>query len=340
MKEMVIVEDYNNISKQELVKEIDMLKEVIKLLKEEKDQEELLTFPWIGNLGNWHWNVQTDTLICNKQKYVELGYSQEEVPDKLGFKFFTSKLHPDDYEKVMENMESHLKGDTEAYEVEYRIQTKSGEWIWYYDRGKATKRDSDGNAILLSGIVFNVTEKNKMKLLIEQQNKKLKEQNKQLKEIVDYDCLTNTFNRRALLKKLDVEMEKALDNGSKLSIVMMDIDKFSLVNNMHGHLVGDRVLEETTETIKGNMLGKDILGRYGGEEFLVILPNTGKDKAIIVAERIREAIEGNVFTKGVQITISGGVEEYDGGTIESFIDKADGHLYKAKESGRNKICYN
>ena len=119
----------------------------------------------------------------------------------------------------------------------------------------------------------------------------------------------------------------------------MDIDRFKMVNDSKGHLVGDKVLVQVSETIKKNMLGTDFVGRYGGEEFLIILPKTSREEAYIVGERIRKSIKDEEFANGTRITISGGVKEYEDESIDAFIDEADKYLYHAKENGRNKIVY-
>ena len=323
---------YKEISKELLIEKIEELDILVGALRQEKNDTELLKFPWVGNLGHWHWNVKANSVICNDAKILALNYSKEEIPKEIGFEFFTSKLHPEDYENVMENMREHLIGNIAVHEVEYRIQTKEGGWKWYYDRGKIVKRDDKNKPLLLSGIVFDITEKKEMELLIKRQNEKLE-------ELVRFDYLTKALNRRGLVKELKSQVSISKQNKEKLSIIMMDIDKFKVVNDTKGHLVGDKVLIQVSETIKKNMLGTDFVGRYGGEEFLIILPKTSREEAYIVGERIRKSIKDEEFANGTRITISGGVKEYEGESIDAFIDEADKYLYHAKENGRNKIVY-
>lgn len=326
------MDKYKNSSKEELIERIKELEYFNEALKEEKNQEELLTFPWAGNLGHWYWNVKTNSVVGNDQKVLALNYDKEDIPKEIGFEFFTSKLHPEDYERVMDNMRDHLLGNTDAFEVEYRIKTKNGSWKWYYDRGKITKRDDNNEPVLLAGIVFDITEKKDIEQLIKRQNKKLV-------ELVNFDYLTKILNRRGLLNRLENEIDIAIANKENLSIIMLDIDKFKLVNDKQGHLVGDKVLKQIARNIKKNVLGTDIVGRYGGEEFLVILPNTDEKQAYCVAERIRKNIQSEQFTNGIRLTISGGVKQYHNESIIGFIDQADKYLYKSKENGRNQISY-
>lgn len=324
---------YHNISEENLIQKIEELECLLDALKQEKDQEELLKFPWVGNLGHWYWNVKTNNVVCNDKKVLALNYTKEEIPENMGFEFFTSKLHPEDYEIVMDNMRQHLYGNTDVYEVEYRIQAKDGSWKWYYDRGKVTKRDEKNKPILVAGIVFDITEKKEMELFIQKQNKKLL-------EIVNLDYLTNVLNRRALYEELKSEINISNKDNRKLTIIMMDIDYFKAVNDTHGHLVGDLVLKQVAEVIKSNLLERHILGRYGGEEFLVILPNSNKEQGHIIAERIRQGIENSQFVHNIRLTISGGLKEYSKEPINILLDEADKCLYKAKNSGRNQISCN
>lgn len=324
------MDKYKDHSRDDLIKKVEELELLVEALKDDKDHEELLIFPWTGNLGHWYWNIKTDKLICNDKKITTLNYRRDEVPEDIGHEFFISRLHPDDYEMVMEDMREHLSGKTQAYEVEYRIRTKEGNWKWYYDIGKVTKKDEEGKPVLLAGIVFDITEKKEMELLV-------KEQNENLEKMVNLDYLTKVFNRRAIQRKLESEIAKSEKNKEKLSIIMIDIDEFKSVNDHHGHLVGDLVLKRIAKSIKKSLLGSDIVGRYGGEEFLVILPNTNREEARIVGERIRENIKKEQFTNGVRVTISGGVKEYNRESINKFLDEADKSLYYAKKRGRNKV---
>lgn len=326
------MDKYSDYSREDLINKIKELEHFITALKKEKDHEELLDFPWVGNLGNWCWNVQTDRLICNDQKILALNYTKDDIPEELGFEFFTSKLHPEDYDRVMDDMRQHLLCNTDAYEVEYRIKTKEGNWKWYYDIGKVTKRDKDNSAILVAGIVFDITRKKEMKLLIEEQNKKLL-------ELVNFDHLTNILNRKSLYEKLEVELVLCKKNNSKLSVAMMDIDRFKKVNDTYGHIAGDLVIKQVSDIIQCNLSERDFVGRYGGEEFLIVFPESDIKKAFTTTEKIRKDIENSQFTDGIEITISGGLKEYNNESIEIFIDKSDKYLYKAKKNGRNRIIY-
>jgi diguanylate cyclase (GGDEF)-like protein len=121
------------------------------------------------------------------------------------------------------------------------------------------------------------------------------------------------------------------------------VDHFKEFNDRYGHLVGDALLVETADTIKENLRQIDLLGKYGGEEFCVILTETDLDSAKFAAERIRQAIETktvSVYDESLKITISIGISAFPDNAedLNSLIDKADSALYKAKEQGRNRVC--
>ncbi len=158
-----------------------------------------------------------------------------------------------------------------------------------------------------------------------------------LEKMAVTDELTGLFNRRHIFRRVSDEAEKNQRYNSNFSIVMLDIDKFKSINDTYGHPHGDMVLNKVSESIRKSIRAVDIAGRYGGEEFLVILPEVGVRGAAAVAERIRVSVESLKDLKDdMNVTISGGIAEY-AGSIEETIKKADLLLYKAKEEGRNRI---
>ena len=139
---------------------------------------------------------------------------------------------------------------------------------------------------------------------------------------------------------MDVNIKKYELYEDIFSLLMLDIDYFKNVNDTYGHDVGDYVLKELCSTIKNMIRKTDIFGRWGGEEFLLILPNTNKDEAISIATKIRNIIENHKFDYIPQVTISIGVSVYnEKSRKEIFLKKVDDALYKAKSSGRNCVEY-
>ena len=164
----------------------------------------------------------------------------------------------------------------------------------------------------------------------------------ELERLANFDSLTGLHNRRAILRRLDEEIKRASRYKEELCLLMLDIDHFKNVNDQYGHLSGDEVLQEVATLVQQNIRDTDTTGRYGGEEFITILPETNLSSALNVAERTRKLIatsemkdsERNVFN----ITVSQGLSSYKPGDDGySLISRADDALYRAKENGRNRV---
>jgi len=155
------------------------------------------------------------------------------------------------------------------------------------------------------------------------------------------DGLTGVHNKRYLLDALDREIPRARRHQRPLSLVMFDIDYFKKINDTYGHLAGDFVLKDLAQLILGRIRPDDVLGRYGGEEFAILLPETPLDGALRIAEEVRERVEAHPFVferERIHVTISCGVAELsDGWEVTQFIKAADEGLYEAKRGGRNKV---
>ncbi len=163
------------------------------------------------------------------------------------------------------------------------------------------------------------------------------------KKLAEIDGLTGASNRRHLFEVAAFEWERAVDNGLPLALLMVDIDNLKIINDNYGHLAGDETIKFVADRIHNAIKGRDTLGRYGGEEFCVILPDTSKDAAFIIAERIRKEIEDKkilVDRQGeIRCTVSIGIAVYSGEEKEfvDLIDKADNMLYRAKDYGKNRV---
>jgi diguanylate cyclase (GGDEF)-like protein len=156
------------------------------------------------------------------------------------------------------------------------------------------------------------------------------------------DSLTGVLNRRAIMERIEYEIERAKRYGSGLSIVICDLDYFKEVNDTYGHAVGDGVLRSLTGTISGALRSADIAGRYGGDEFILILPETQIEVAEVVAERVREAVkeaEIRIGSEKINISLSLGVTAYEYPTddADELIKRADSALYMSKNEGRNRV---
>lgn len=168
--------------------------------------------------------------------------------------------------------------------------------------------------------------------------------NRRLEELATTDSLTRLLNRRALLERLSVELDRARRFKQQLSLLMVDIDHFKSVNDQHGHLVGDGILREMGTLLTGGVRTVDVVARYGGEEFVLILPETAIDGAVVFAERLRERVAEHRFDLGIEpifhLTCSVGVATFPSPRVASTEDlfaRADEALYRAKSGGRNQV---
>jgi diguanylate cyclase (GGDEF)-like protein len=164
----------------------------------------------------------------------------------------------------------------------------------------------------------------------------------EIQELAMTDSLTKIFNRRKFYELADNEFSRSQRYNHPLSVIMMDIDKFKLVNDTYGHAAGDQVLIRIAETCTGSMRTIDILARYGGEEFVVMLPETTAQEADLTAERIRLLVARTPIKIGestIHVTLSFGVVELDQTckNIEELMDRSDQAMYASKNSGRNRV---
>jgi diguanylate cyclase (GGDEF)-like protein len=173
--------------------------------------------------------------------------------------------------------------------------------------------------------------------------KKLSEAQMHLKQISITDELTGLRNRRYIFERLDEEFERARRSGHPLSLIMLDIDHFKRINDTYGHLFGDLVLQATAARIKLSLRKHDLVGRIGGEEFLVICPDSSNADTLVVAERIRAVVNDAVISNEVheiQVALSAGVTDLKDAdrSFEKLFSRADSALYLAKEQGRNRVA--
>lgn len=173
--------------------------------------------------------------------------------------------------------------------------------------------------------------------------KRVEEQRLTLERLARHDELTGLFNRRELLERLGQEMIRAHRYGNRLSLLMIDLDHFKRVNDTYGHIMGDLVLSTVSGVIRKVTRNSDIPGRLGGEEFCVVIPETGLEDARVLAERLRKRVSEEVYCGSGQeefhVTCSIGIADIDASCqgVNDFIEKADRALYSAKHCGRNQV---
>jgi diguanylate cyclase (GGDEF)-like protein len=171
--------------------------------------------------------------------------------------------------------------------------------------------------------------------------RKLAESMEQIQQLVSYDELTKALNRRALIARLDQERARAERTGQGFSVALLDLDRFKAVNDMHGHAVGDAVLRRFAQAVHDTMRETDVFGRYGGEEFMMILTGTDSEAAASAVDRVRaevQAREWGDLAPGLAVTVSAGVACWRRGeSVAQLLHRADTALYEAKHGGRNQV---
>lgn len=198
--------------------------------------------------------------------------------------------------------------------------------------------DTGGKTALICITIADMTEAAQSQKIVNE----VTDANKALQLLTNYDALTSIYNRGFIEKQLETEFSKAQRYGNVFSLVMFDLDHFKHVNDTYGHLAGDEVLKCVSKKVSGLLRGTDALGRYGGEEFIIILTQTNEENAIVLADRIRECIEQMTISSceyAIKATVSMGVVQYriDLRDYLQMLHEADIALYNSKKQGRNRV---
>jgi diguanylate cyclase (GGDEF)-like protein len=262
--------------------------------------------------------------------------------------------HPEIFHKAFREKCRSLVG-LEAQAIERILKTVhteigriANEFGIKIDNPKSVEEILQEANIALSLMNLNYEQMNKAlvatKLELQKLTRELAEKNRRLEKLAHIDGLTEVYNHRYFQNYLEKEVSRADRNEKSISLVMIDVDHFKAFNDVHGHLAGDFILKELCRLIQGKLREYDLLSRYGGEEFAVVLPETEKADAETVAEKLRQSIEDHLFAgpEGeYQITVSMGVASIqpvkDTFKRNDLIDFADRAMYESKRKGRNRV---
>lgn len=292
-----------------------------------RDHEERLSLATLHNgVGIWDWNLQTLEMIWDDSMYALYHIRREDFSGSE--EAWRQSLHPEDLERGDKEVGAALSGE-KPFNTVFRVCWPTGE-VRYIKAIAKVFRDDLGNPLRMLGTNIDITERQLLQIELERQ--------------AHIDYLTSVSNRRHFMEQAELEFNRAIRYGNLLSILMMDIDFFKQINDAHGHKAGDTVLKKLAEVCRQTLREVDIIGRLGGEEFAVLLPETDPEKAAEVAERLRVSLENAKvpLEEGppLHFSVSIGVASLTSNDLnfDVLLNLADNALYEAKESGRNRVC--
>jgi len=273
--------------------------------------------------------VEDGKFSYSNAKFNEIfGYSAEEVKE-IGPLQVTVE---DDRALVEEKVRKRLSGELDRVEYVFRGLRKDGETV---NIECHSSRMAVGPRSFLVSLILDITERTRAE-------SKVRALQELLQEESTHDSLTGLYNRRYLDEVFGPEVDRAEKAGRPVSVIIGDLDHFKTVNDHYGHLAGDEVLRDFSALMKQHARAGDICCRYGGEEFLLVLPGVKQDDAVVRAEQLRRAIAAATMTHGesrITVTASFGVACFPqhGRSCDSLVAAADAALYAAKAGGRNRV---
>lgn len=296
----------------------------------------------IENIKDIVWEMDIDFIytFVSPTAFETTGYRSEELIGTSMLEYLT----PESRENIMIhwkiNQLKRINGELKTitlYDLEFI--SKSGDIIWFEVSSKPIIRN--GEIVGYIGSSRDISEKkeyeNELKIYIDE----LKRTNVKLNELATLDTLTGAYNRRNFENFFSEAVLKKEKFDTPFSIIMFDIDHFKHINDLYGHNKGDHILFELADLVRHTIRESDLLFRWGGDEFIILLSGVKSTNAYKVAEKVRAAIESYDFgLPGKDVTVSMGVGEYQkGDNVYQFIACTDSALLKAKSNGRNKVEY-
>ena len=304
--------------------------------------------------GIWDWNANTGFVYRNRGWYEMLGYTPHGLDNNV--LTWENLIHPDDYPLVMQKFDDHLQQRTPQYRAQYRCRMQDGSYTRIEDSGYVVARNADGSVARMIGAHRSTEHQQRLVEQLEQQNKslaaiidertrELSRVNQQLqvqlaenRKLAESESLTGIANRYRLETALPLECERAQRFRQPLALIAMDIDDFKCINDHYGHALGDAALVQVVETLKRCVREGDLLARWGGDEFIMLLPDTPLTTARVIAETIRFELENLAPVGDYQVTLSFGVvQRFDDEQKTGLLARADQALYRSKTVGKNMI---
>lgn len=323
-----LLNDFGKISSLLVLIDITPQIELSQLLSQERLRLEQIIAS--TQLGTWEWNISDGHLILNDRWASICGYTLSEL-QPISIDTWTQLAHPDDLNISELALQRHFRKETEYYECECRVKHRDGHWVWVLDRGKVIQWNPDGTPQLMFGTHTDISVHKAME--------------EKIREAAIRDPLTNIYNRRFFFDQLQICIAETERTHIPFSIAILDIDFFKHINDQHGHPAGDQVLIDFTRIIAGQIRAYDLLGRYGGEEFIILFRGIGEQTALERVRHILDTVRSAIIyhnSATITFTFSAGVVGSDNlpsqqYSLETLIDLADQRLYFAKNQGRNRV---
>lgn len=286
-----------------------------------ESEERLKAAHSLINLGCWDWDLKTNKQVWSHETYRIFGIDPKEEATR---ELFEKLTHPDDREHIATLTRNGLKEGAD-FTFESRIIRPDGV-IRYVSTHVGIKSDEKGNRVRLLGTNQDITEQKMAEMLINHQ--------------AFHDPLTELANRTKLNHTLELALEQGLLYERPFAILWIDLDYFKLINDTHGHLMGDTVLKTVAKRLIAQVRASDLVARVGGDEFVIVLEDVGDAKRLeSVARKILKALLKPILHDDISLqmgaSIGGALYPEHGDDIESLFKHADAALYRVKESGRN-----
>ncbi|MBT8142932.1 MAG: diguanylate cyclase [Gammaproteobacteria bacterium] len=279
----------------------------------------------------WLASIDMKTLHYVNQAFLDTwGISKQQVASGEANNLL-DRVHPDDQEKVRELIENG-PGENDSYVHNFRLLHEDGSVRYLEDRGTIL-RDARGEARFVLGTHRDMTERVTYTSKLETLNQELQEAYEQVTRLNQYDPLTGAMNRRAILKNIANSFYQFKRYEIPASIIYIDLNRFKEVNDDHGHLAGDMVLKNFVQTMQERIRESDVLGRMGGDEFLLLLPGTTGDNAIQFLNKAPQSFDTSIEDgKILRLHFAAGIAEldYTMQSLDAWIDVADQNMYQQK----------
>jgi diguanylate cyclase (GGDEF)-like protein len=232
-----------------------------------------------ANIGTYVLNLATGENDVDHRYLAQLGYGPGEV--RVTYDWWCEHVHPDDMARLFDDPARGMRGMQSDFNAEYRLRHRDDHWVWIQDCGRVFRRAADGTARALTGLHIDITRRKEAEL--------------QLAFEAEHDKLTNLLNRRGMWRAIRQIHAQSLRAERTYCIASLDLDLFKVVNDTYGHAAGDEVLVAVAARFRENTRDADWVARWGGEEFLILMPDTDTPQAQVLVERLRQQMAQTPF---------------------------------------------